>query len=56
MSDFDTSHLDKARKALQGVHRVHLHWAMHTGDEDYATTMNAMFRLLDRLAEPEESA
>ena len=51
--------LEQARKALQGVHREYLHWAMHTGDREYAETMNAMFKLLDRLAadpgEDEES-
>ena len=36
-------------KALRQMHRVHLMDAMQSGDNEYATTMNAAFQLMERL-------
>ena len=43
-----------ARRALQKLHREYLNYAMQTNDMDYVTTMNVMFRLLERLESEEE--
>lgn len=36
-------------KGLRDMHRIHLMDAMRSGDNEYATTMNAAFRLMERL-------
>ena len=36
-------------KGLREMHRCHLQDAMMAGDNEYATTMNAAFRLMERL-------
>ena len=41
--------LNKAKKALQEMHREYLQWAMSWEDIEYVETMNAMFRLIERL-------
>lgn len=48
-----TRSLNKAKKALQEMHRDYLHWALGNEDTEYAATMNAMFRLIERLEEVE---
>tara|TARA_R100000458_G_C8174849_1_gene174006 strand:- start:325 stop:480 length:156 start_codon:yes stop_codon:yes gene_type:complete len=45
------SDIRKARKALQGIHREYLLWAMDQRDNEYIQAMNAIFKLLDRLEE-----
>tara|TARA_R110002020_G_scaffold15678_6_gene56122 strand:- start:3801 stop:3956 length:156 start_codon:yes stop_codon:yes gene_type:complete len=45
------SEIKKARKALQGIHREYLLWAMDQRDKEYIEAMNAIFKLLDRLEE-----
>jgi len=45
--------LNKAKKALQEMHRDYLAWALSNEDTEYASTMNAMFRLIERLEEEE---
>jgi len=41
--------IKKARKALQGIHQQYLMYAYEQKDEEYMTTMNNIFRLLERL-------
>ena len=41
--------VNKAKKALQELHRDFLGWAMSWEDMEYVETMNAMFRLIERL-------
>lgn len=36
-------------KGLREMHRCHLMEAMKEGDNEYATTMNAAFKLMERL-------
>jgi len=43
------SDIKKAKKALSNIHQEYLLYAMSQGDKEYAKTMNATFKLLERL-------
>ena len=50
------SEIKKAKKALEGIHRQYLLYAMQKDDKEYVEAMNGIFALLKRLAEEEEAA
>jgi|13_taG_2_1085334.scaffolds.fasta_scaffold46763_2 predicted translin family RNA/ssDNA-binding protein len=50
------SEIKKAKKALEGIHRQYLLYAMEKNDKEYVEAMNGIFALLRRLAKEEESA
>ena len=50
------SDIRKARKALEGIHRQYLLYAMQQQDKEYIQAMNSIFKLLERLEEEEDAA